>query len=348
MRKMKKALVTIIVGLMLFTAVPVRAADDQSDSPTWFTYTKEWVVFNVFTWKSESKLVVLDRYATERVGNIEFASQNGADENIPELADRYLRITERERNMVQKRTMSEDKINMVMERELERQRILSTIRQEAKSDDVKNKIADIQEMAVENARLIAKKTKNEDEVKDFQDKIIMSWRDPKGEISASEEKNTRVYAAGTSENGTIVDGIIIDGGEAKIVSQNNQLKIEYAPGTGPSSVTTDGGVKMWKIVQSDGTIIESYQAATRVVVGQSTGVASNIVVNTVSGGTGTSANVVVGNSGNGGVTVVGGKQVVNTTNSSNSTGTTNTVNTSTNSVNQNGANSATNTQTVSP
>jgi hypothetical protein len=71
-------------------------------------------------------------------------------------------------------------------------------------------------------------------------------------------------------------------------------------------------VKLWKIVQSDGTTIDSYQAATKVVIGQGTGVASNVVVNTVNGSTGTAANVVVGESGNGGVTVVGGKQVVNT------------------------------------
>jgi len=340
----KKILAAMIVGLMLFTAMPARAADDQANLPTWFSYSKEWVVLNLFAWKSESKLVVLDRYATERVENIESASKNGADENISELADRYLRISEREKNMVQEKNISEGKINMVMERELERQRILSMIRQETKSENVKNKIVEVQEKVVENAKLVAKKTKNEEDVKKFQDKIIVSWRDPKGEINESEEKATRVYAAGTSENGTIDDNIIIDGGEAKIVNENSQLKIEYAPGTGPSSVTTDSGMKLWKIVQSDGTVIESYQASTRVVVGQSTGVASNIVVNTVNGGNGTSANVIVGSGGNSGVTVVGGRQVVNTVESSNSTGAGNTVN---NSVNQNGTNSAADTQTVS-
>lgn len=309
---MKKILVILIAGLMLFSAMPAQAADDQANLPTWFTYTKEWVVLNMFSWKTESKLTVLDRYATERVGNIKTASQNGADGDIAELADRYLRISEKEKNMVQEKNISAEKINMVMERELERQRILSTIRQETQSESVKNKIVEVQERAVENARLVGEKVKNEEEVKDFQDKIVSSWRDPKGEINANEEKATRVYAAGTSENGTIDDGIIIDGGEAKIVNENNQLKIEYAPGTGPSSVTTNSGMKLWKIVQSDGTTIESYQAATRVVIGQSTGVASNIVVNTVNGGTGTTANVVVGSGGNGGVTIVGGKKVIKT------------------------------------
>lgn len=312
---MKKILVILIAGLMLFLAVPAQAADNQANLPTWFSYSKEWVVLNLFAWKSDSKLIVLDRYATERVGNIKSASQNGADGNIPELVDRYLRISEKEKKIAQKKNISAEKINMVMERELERQKILSTIRQETQSDSVKNKIVEAQEKAVENTRHVSEKTKDEEEVKNFQDKIVTSWRDPKGEINASEEKATRVYAAGTSENGTIDDGIIIDGGEAKIVNENSQLKIEYAPGTGPSSVTTDSGMKLWKIVQSDGTTIDSYQTATRVVIGQSTGVASNVVVNTVNGSTGTSANVVVGNGGdggNGGVTVVGGKQVVNT------------------------------------
>ena len=343
---MKKILMTLIIVSMLFSAMPVRAADDEANLPTWFTYSQEWVVLNLFSWKPESKLVVLDRYATERVENIESASQNGADENIPELADRYLRISEREKNMVQEKNMSEEKINMVMERELERQRILSMIRQETKSENIKNKIVEVQEKVIENAKVVAEKTKTETEVKKFQDKVIASWRDPNNE--AKDEKATRVYAAGTdlgSEDTT--NGVIIDGGEAKIVKENNQLKIEYAPGTGPSSTTTDEGVKIWKIVQSDGSIIESYQAATRVVIGQSTGVASNIVVNTVNGTTGTTANVVVGTSGNSSVTVVGGKHVVNTVNSSNTTESANTVNNSINTVDS-GANSTVDTQTVAP
>lgn len=309
---MRKFLIVLIAGVMLFTTMPAQAADNQNNLPTWFTYTKEWVVLNLLNWKANSKLTVLDRYATERVSNIESASQNGADGNISELTERYLRISEKEKNIVQKKIVSAEKINMVMESELERQRILSIIRQETKSENIKNKIVETQEKVVENARLMGDKLDNEEKVKDFQEKIVSSWRDPKGEINADEEKATRVYALGTSENGTTDNGVIIDGGEAKIVKENNQLKIEYAPGTGPSSVTTNSGIKLWKIVQSDGTIIESYQAATRVVIGQSVGLSSNVVVNTVNGGTGTATNVVVGKDGNGGVTVVGGKQVVKT------------------------------------
>ena len=344
---MKKILVALITGLILFTAMPMRAADDKAHYPTWFTYTKEWIVLNVFAWKADSKLVVLDRYATKRVSNIESASQNGADENIPDLADRYLQINEKERNIVQEKNMSLEKINLVMERELERQRILSIIRQETQSDKIKNIIVEVQEQTVENAKLIAEKTNSEQEIRNFQDKIVTSWRDPKNE--SKDEKATRVYAAGTElKDGDATNGVVIDGGEAKIVNENNRLRIEYAPGTGPSSATTNSGVKIWKIVQSDGTVIDSYQAATRVVIGQSTGVSGNIVVNTVNGGTGTSANVVVGDGGNSGVTVVGGKQVVNTVNSGNATASGNTVNNSTNTVNQNSANSVINTQTIEP
>lgn len=308
---MKKLFFVLVSILVLCSISPAFAAEKEADLPNWFTYTKEWVALNLFAWKAESKLVVLDRHATERVENIQSASQNGVDENIVELADRYLRINERERNMIQKKNIAEEKIDMVMAQELERQRILSLIRQEIQSENVKNKIVEIQETAVNNTKIAIEKGKSEKDVNDFENSIVASWRDPKGEIDASEEKATRVYAEGTTAEGTIdeeISGIIIDGGEAKIVkNSNDELKIEYAPGTGPSSVTSSNGRKVWKIQMSDGSIVESYTSGSNVVIGQSTGVSSNVIVNTVEGGASSSAQHVVGESGGTpGVVVEGG------------------------------------------
>ncbi|MCL5410281.1 MAG: hypothetical protein M1324_00285 [Patescibacteria group bacterium] len=307
---MKKIFLFVIAVLIIFSAAPALASDEQAQLPTKLTYAKEWFVLNLFSWKYESKLKVLDRYASERVENIQAASQNGADGNIQNLADRYLQINDREKNTIQQKNISTETINMVMQRELERQKILSIIRQETKSESVKNKIVEVQELAVNNVKSVVEKSKNEEEVKKFQNNIVASWRDPKEEIDIKEEKETRVYAAGTNESGTIDEGVIIDGGEAKIVVEKGKLNIEYAPGTGPSSLTNNNGKKLWKIQMSDGLVVESYSAGGNVVVGQSSGTASNIVVNTVAGGTSGTANVVVGNGGNSANTViVGGKSV---------------------------------------
>jgi len=79
---MKKLLITLAVGLMVFSASPVLAADSQNELPTWLTYTKEWVVLNLFTWKSESKVKVLDDLASKRVDNIEEALKELEDKNF--------------------------------------------------------------------------------------------------------------------------------------------------------------------------------------------------------------------------------------------------------------------------
>lgn len=340
---MKKIFIALAVGLIILCATPASAAGKQNNLPTRFTYAKEWVRVNILTWKADSKVKVLDNLATTRVENIMIANQNNS--NFSVYGDKLLQIKEKQNNIIQTKNISDDTVNKIAAQELERQKTLSMIRQNAQSDDIRNKIVSIQEQVVNNTKSSIEKVSNKDTAEKFSEKIISTWRDPKNEIK--DEKETRVYAAGTSENGTIDEGIIIDGGEAKIDKDNaGNLKIEYAPGTGPSSTTTESNKKVWKIQMSDGSVVESYTSG-NVVVGQSNGTASNIVVNTVNGGTGTSANVVVGSGGVSGVTVVGGKSVVNTVETGNAAGTENTVNNSTNSVNQSGTNSVTNTQTVS-
>jgi len=292
---MKKLLITLAVGLMVFSASPVLAADSQNELPTWLTYTKEWVVLNLFTWKSESKVKVLDDLASKRVDNIEEANQIGSDEDVITFADRYLQIKERETNRIETKNISAETMNMVATRETERQRILSKIRQESKSETVKTLMVQVQEEAVNRTKTAIEKKKQDADVENFQNDIVAAWRDPDGTIDPSNETDTRVYAAGTTAAG--IDGVLIDGGEAKITQVGGELKIEYAPGTGPNSVTSDSGQKKWTIQQSNGTVIESYTSGGQVVIGQSTGVSGNVIVNTVVGGTSSSAQSVVGGSG---------------------------------------------------
>ncbi len=303
---MKKIFIVFGICLMIFLATPVLAADSQAKLSTRLTYTKEWINLNLLTWKSESRVLVLDDFATVRVADIQIASQSDDGIGISSLTDRYLKIKERETNTIETKNISTDTLNLVVKRELERQRILSTIRQETKSEIIKNLISQTQEEAVNRTKSAIEKTQKDEDVKNFQDDVVAIWRDPKGEIEEGEEKTTRVYAEGTTSEG--VGGVIIDGGEAKIIKgDSGDLKIEYAPGTGPGSVVDASGKKKWTIQQSDGTVVESYTSGSQVVIGQSTGVSSNVIVNTVAGGTSSSAqNVVGGTSGASNVIIEGG------------------------------------------
>lgn len=104
-------------------------------------------------------------------------------------------------------------------------------------------------------------------------------------------------------------------------------------------MTTDNGKKVWKIQMSDGSVVESYTAGSNVVIGQSSGTSSNVVVKTVAGGgtAGGEANVVVGDgSGSAGKVIVGGKTVLTVEDAGNTVKTKNTVNDGANSVNQSG------------
>ncbi len=280
--KMKKILLTIAVGLMVFSVSPVQAADSQGELPTWYNYATEWISLNIFTWKSESKVKLLDDLATKRVNDIQTANEIGSDEEISTLADRYLQIKEQESNWIETKNISIETMNMVATREMERQRILSRIRQESKSEDIKTLMIQVQEEAVNRTKSTIDKMQEDADVEKFENDIVSAWRDPDGTVDADNEMNTRVYAAGTTGEG--VNGVLVDGGEAKITKNTSgELKIEHAPGTGPSSVTSDSGQKKWTIQQSNGNVIDDYTSSGWVVIGQSNGISSNIIVNTTGG-----------------------------------------------------------------
>lgn len=345
----KKILIALIVGLILCSASPALAANNQTDFSTRVSYAKEWLNLNLFTWKAQSKVKLLDRYATDRAEGIKTTANQNNSSALSDLVSRYSNLIARASQIIQKdKNKSSTLIGIAKTDVLSQQKTLSEARQNAPSENDQKTIASTQEKAVNTLKQNITDIENSDAATNFSDQVVAVWRDPEGKINSNEEKATRVYAAGTTENGTIDEGVIIDGGQAKIVTENNQLKIEYAPGTGPNSVTGDNGKKLWKIVQSDGSVIESYTSGGNVVIGKSSGVSSNIVVNTVSGGTSGAANVVVGNSGGSANTVVvgGGKSVVTVENSGDPTGAGNTVNNSTSSTVQSSPTGTTSSQTV--
>lgn len=335
--------------VIVFASSPTLAANGQIDFSTRMSYAKEWLNLNLFTWKAQSKIKLINRYAVDRAEDTKSAVDQNKSDILADVLSRYSGLITKASQIIQKdKNGSSTLIDITKTSLIAQQKTLSEARQNASVENDKKTISSAQEKAVNSLKQNIADIENSDAATSFNDQVVAVWRDPKGEINVKEEKNTRVYAAGTTENGTIDEGVIIDGGEAKIVTENSQLKIEYAPGTGPNSVTGDNGKKLWKIVQSDGSVIESYTSGGNVVIGKSSGVSSNIVVNTVSGGTSGAANVVVGNSGGSANTVVvdGGKSVVTVENSGDPTGAGNTVNNSTNPTVQSSPTGTTSSQTV--
>lgn len=311
---MKKIFIILMSILIISSASPVLAADGQVKLPTRLTYTKEWLNYNLFTWKAQSKVNLADQYATNRANEIKtIVDQNNSSE-LANLISRYSGLIAKTSQIIQKnKNNSSSLISIVKSDLLLQQKILSEARQSALIESDQKTIASAQESAVNKIKQNITDIENSEAATSFADQIVSAWRDP-NQDTKNNETATRVYAAGTSlQTEDINNGILIDGGQAKIIDENNQLKIEYAPGTGPSSLTADNGKKLWKIQMSDGTVIDSYTAGGNVVIGKNSGTASNIVVNTVSGGTSSTANIMTGNSsGTSGVTVVGGKSVVKT------------------------------------
>lgn len=284
---MKLYIIGGIIGILLLIPVGAKAATDQGQLPTKWTYTREWVNTNLLTWRANAKLSLLVIYATDRASNIVTATNSGAIDKIPDLSNRYIAIETKINSILTSRNLANKSalVETIQTSTLNQQQILSEARQKLTDDTAKQSLATIQSSAVNQFKSVVSNVKGQDGVAEYANQVVATWRDP-GKTVANEEV-TRVYAPGTYEATTSSNnGVIIDGGQAKVSQgSNGDLKIEYAPGTGPSSVTANDGKKIWKIQQSNGTTIDSYSAASNVVAGGVSGNSGNVVVNTVSGGT---------------------------------------------------------------
>lgn len=308
---MKKLILVVVSTLILFSVSPALATDGQTALPTKFTYAEEWLNLNLFTWKAQSKITLIDRYANDRANEIQTIINQNSPDRLGDLISRYLKLEAKANQIIQKNKNNPSVLVDIMKNDvLSQQKTLSEARQNAAAKNDQKTIASAQEQAVNIIKQNIAAIQNTDTADKFANQVVGAWRDPVRTVK--DEEATRVYAAGTTANSNTNDGIIIDQGEAKISQDTaGNLKIEYAPGTGPNSIVADSGKAVWKIQMSDGTTVDSYTVAGKVVVGGSIGVASNIVVKTTNGGTGTSAQTVVGNgtgtSGTANVKVVGGK-----------------------------------------
>ncbi len=299
--KTKLALGGFIICLGLFAGTGVVRAADENQLPSRWTYSKEWISLHLLTWRHENKVSLMNELATKRTEEIKVADASGQQDRVEKLAQRYEYLEGSMSSRLESDNTEDDLIDTSEQNVIERQAVLSQVRQETQSSATKETIAQVQERAVNRMREALATSQDEETVDNFVDRVVTVWRDPKGmTVKIDVDKESRVYAPG--DKITDNDGVIIDQGEGKI-SQNKQgnLKIEYAPGTGPNSVTT-GGKRVWKIQMSDGSVIDSYKAGGMVVVGDSKTTTSNVViVNTTDGGTTNSANTVNQNTVDGGV-----------------------------------------------
>lgn len=307
----------MILGILLFAVsaggvCKTYAADSSSSLPTQWTYSKEWINIHLLTWRNSSKVIVLDQYANVRANNIKSAADLNQTDKIAGLTGRYTNLSAKINQMLEQKGIADRAtlVQTVSADTIKQQKIISLARQNVGDDNAKTLLASVQEQVVNQTKDMISSAVDENSANDFADNIVSAWRDPSG--SVADEKATRVYAAGTVASTNVNDGVIIDNGEAKISQETGGgLKIEYAPGTGPSSATGGDGKKVWKIELSDGTSVGSYSVASPVVVGGSPSTASNVTVeNSVTAAVNVAPTVAGNNTGEAKVTIVGGKAKV--------------------------------------
>lgn len=274
---MKKAFWVLVILLILLIIPSQRAlaAGSSAKLPTRLNYLWESINYSVLTWRNTSKVALLDRYANRRVEIIKVVAKDNDLDLTKKFINEYLNFKTKQSNLIKNKNLSLAIVQEVAEKTLAQQKDLSILRQES-SEDIKKEIAHVQETVINNQQELIKQKDGQPAAENFADQTVAIWRDPQN-LTKDDEKATRIYAAGTTAGGR--DGVVIDGGEGKIVQNSTgELKIEYAPGTGPNSVVNTQGKGVWTIQQGDGTVVTSYQAAGTVVIGSAGGTAGNVVV----------------------------------------------------------------------
>ncbi|NCN24475.1 hypothetical protein GW918_00070 [Candidatus Berkelbacteria bacterium] len=294
---MKKTLFIFAFVLLLVAPSVVRA--ESTTLPTRWTFAKEWISYNVFTLKAESKIQLINGLSNQRTAEIKLAAEQNSADVVKNLTFRLENMIQKQNRIVEKKQLKNQTFNQIKENELSRQAELSNARQIATQAEIKEQIASTQGKIVQQTQTILQEKLGEDKASEFREQVVIRWRDPENKVAQNEEKPTRVYADGTSATGD--NGVLIDGGQAKITDENGTMKIEYATGTGPQIVSGANTTTKWKIKQSDGTVIEDYSSANKVVIGQTSENSGNTVINTVEGQT-TKTNQPQYIKGNGGTT----------------------------------------------
>lgn len=278
MKKVCSFLFFILFALTL--ASPVLAATSQPTFIDRLTYAKEWVDLNILSFSKEAKVKTLSRYSLEYAKKVETALNNNQTERTSQLLDHYQTLKNNQNQIIETANLKDEVLQTAKDGLVQEQKVLSNVRQNVADDDTKKEIAGVQQSTTNQVKNVIDNTQGNQQAQDLVDEVVSVWRDPENQVT--EEKATRVYAAGTTASGN--NGVVIDGGEAMIKEdQNNNVKIVYAAGTGPQSTTTESGQRVWKIQLSDGSTVDSYTSGSQVVIGGTEGVSGNVIVNTING-----------------------------------------------------------------
>lgn len=303
--------------LCLSMALPVQAAT-ANGLPSKTSYFIEKLNLSIFTFRTSSKIKTLDRYANERVNNIQTVYTAKEFAQIENFAGKYTDLKSTELSLIENEKITGGLLEAVKTATVEQQKTLSVVRDGLEDENIKQNITKVQEDIVNKSRGVISNVENKESADKFVDGVVTVWEDPQGlkggatyAGGTTAGEATHAYATGTSAGG--VNGVVVDGGQAKVVQgSNGDVKIVYAPGTGPSSVTKDDGKKVWVVQGSDGSTTQSSSSTGNVVQGGGGTATENESGNTVVGGggqgsnnTGGGQNVVGGSSGTGGATVVG-------------------------------------------
>jgi len=278
MKKICSFLFLILFSLTL--ASPVLAAQSQPTLIDRLTYVKEWVDLNILSFSKEAKVKTLSRYSLEYAKKVETALNNNQTEKTSQLLDHYQTLKNNQNQIIETTNLKDEVLQTAKDGLVQEQKVLSNVRQNIDDDETQKEIAGVQQSTTNQVKNVINNTQGGQQAQDLVDEVVSVWRDP--ENQATEEKATRVYAAGTTASGN--NGVVIDGGEAMIKEdQNNNVKIVYAAGTGPQSTTAESGQRVWKIQLSNGSTVDSYTSGSPVVIGGTEGVSGNVVVNTING-----------------------------------------------------------------
>ena len=327
-------LFTFAFAFLLVAPSVTRA--ENTTLPTRWTFAKEWISYNVFTLKAESKIQLINEFSHQRTAEIKLAAEQSKTDEVKNLTFRLENMIQKQSRLAEKKQLKNEILNQIKENELARQTELSNARQVATQTEIKEQIASTQGKIVGQTKTILQEKLGEDKATEFKEQVVVHWRDPENKVAENEETATRVYADGTSATGD--NGVLIDGGQAKIVDDNGTVKIEYATGTGPQIVSDENATTKttkWKIKQSDGTVIENYSSASKVIIGQTGENSGNTVVNTVEGqATGTNQKQYI----KGNATGQSTQTVETSAPTENSSGDANIINNSSNNTGNNGVN----------
>ena len=98
---MKKTLFIFAFVLLLVGPSVVRA--ESTTLPTRWTFAKEWISYNVFTLKAESKIQLINGLSNQRTAEIKLAAEQNSADVVKNLTFRLENMIQKQNRIVEKK-----------------------------------------------------------------------------------------------------------------------------------------------------------------------------------------------------------------------------------------------------